>query len=522
MPSTYADDASVALDGASEPADLTLPTRNSLGADELNQDANGGHGILDTNRNVQEVHCELPMKATSRNKSKRRLEQSSTTSESIASTASYDSSEQITSPSLEDYASQSLEETEKVDYSPSPKKRGKSSVSGSKIKRSRPVSGSPPRINDPIEQLKILGSQHKFIQHKCKNSDIFNRIVREPSLPSLPEHKEIHDANFKNAYVHEFSTPFSVLDFNENYDKVSEDVCNQEMPLVKARCIFIEEDGDCSETCNSTMWSTDEPKQIILDVKEEDSRNQIIFEMLSEAFYSNNSSPEAMKVQSHELSVTPNVPPFIVDCLMKNPEIEISVVNETFNHELLSSSMIQSDSVPRIVDLSACSDTEMEVESLTSGSNPQANPIVSVQNISKSKSPTLDMLRSVGFVRESKRRWSGENQDESEHFERSPNRNSWHGPYNQAKTLYPEKSPRFSIPKSRPPLARTKAFDKEGIKSSSNEQEVGSQPNLDCFYLQLPSAVQCCPCKSVFSVLSSGFSVCCFRFLTVLITFLTI
>ncbi|XP_034230768.1 uncharacterized protein LOC117639325 isoform X2 [Thrips palmi] len=479
-----------------QPADLVLHLCGRPDAEELNQDADEVPATFGTKMNDKEVFCESLVEATPRNRSKRRLEQSldASVGMSISAATSEFSEPHISSPSSEDHTSQHTEELEKVDYSPSPK-RGKSSAIACKIKRSRPVSGSPPRLNDPIEQLKTLGPQHKFIKHNCKNNEIFNKIVREPSLPSLPEHKEIHESNLKNGRDHKFSYPFSVFDINENYGSVSgEPDNNQEMPLVKARCIFIEDDGDNAETCNSTMWSTEEPKQIILNVKEEDSRNQIIFEMLSDAFYSNNdSSSEVMKVKSNEISMSPNVPPIIVDCLMKNPEIELSVVTETFNPKLISS-FPPVDSVPKVDDLSASSDTEMEVESLTSGSSAnQANPMVSVQNISKSKSPTLDMLRSVGFVRESKRRWSGENQDELEHFERSPNRNSWHGPYNQAKTLYPEKSPRFSIPKSRPPLARTKAFDKEGIKSTSNEQEVGSLPNSDCFYLQLPSAVQCCP-----------------------------
>lgn len=498
--------ASVGVNLDCELADTPLPRYT---AEEFNQGASEVFGTLCGKRSIEDVFYES-LKGTSQNKSKRRLEQIFDAPENIVfstTTTSELSVQQIAS--LGDHTSQCTEETEKVDYSPSPK-RGKSSISGSKLKRSRPVSGSPPLINDPIEQLKTFGSQHKFIKHNCKNREIFNKIVREPSLPSLPEHGEINGSTFKNASVVEFSAPFSVLDINENFDSVSSGLGNdQEMPLVKARCIFIEDDGDCSETCNSTMWSTEEPKQIVLNVKEEDSRNQIIFEMLSEAFYNNNnSSSEIMKIKGHELSMSSNAPPFIVDCLMKNPELEVT---ETFNHELVGSPLKPADTVPKIDDLSASSDTEMEVENLIRGSTAQGNTIVSVQNISKSKSPTLDMLRSVGFVRESKRRWSGENQDELEHFERSPNRNSWHGPYYQAKTLYPEKSPRFSIPNSRPPLARTKAFDNEGIKSSSDEQEVGSRPYSDCFYLQLPSAVQCCPCKSVLCVLSSGLFVCCFR-----------
>ncbi|XP_052125876.1 uncharacterized protein LOC113217371 isoform X3 [Frankliniella occidentalis] len=368
---------------------------------------------------------------------------------------------------------------------------------GGKLKRSRPVSGSPPP-HDPLEQLKAQGSQHKFLKLNCKNLH-FEKVVRKPSLPPLPEQNEFVPTHEKKLSSEDFSfTPLPFFDINKNLNSnhVSRD---QRVPLVKAHCIFIDDDEEQEELykCSISMPLESEakatvPKQIYLEANE-DSRNQVIFEMLSDAFYNINDSSETIK-QSTKESTPSNNTPIVVDCVMKS----------SFGPK--DESISNSDNTASVCGVRKNSDTEMEVESVFSQSSPtQQVPVIAMQTIAKSRSPTLEMLRSVGFVRESKRRWSGEVDSDDDHFVRSPNRNSWHGPYNQPRPIHSNKSPKLSIFKDqdpekpeqlivradnlhKPPLTHSKV---SATLQSSDEQEVGSQPSS--FNLQLSPAVQCCP-----------------------------
>lgn len=458
------------------------------------------------------------------------------------------------------------------------KKNYLSPTRGCKLKRSRPVSHFFPSTNGSIELKDSISKQKAIKQHRKKAC--FEKIVREPSLPSLPEHKEFHGSYWEDSNLQLFSAaPFSIPDINKNYS-FHHGGCNHDpfkhnlVPtLVKAHCVYIGEDAekenvslDSSAQLSSPVENkASEPKQIVLDENEETSRSRLIFEMLSEAFYNafdgTNSSPSMPISLSSDKNATLNTP-IVIDCIMKSPVVDALAVNFTDQstgneagekettlcinasiHSDIGPPDIQVSSIPNELNTSELLDgsqeledevfldTDVEVERFLSRvpSRPvsiHGMPVVTVQNLSKSKSPTLDMLRSVGFVRESKRRWSNEVKDEFQPFSRSSNRRSWHGPYSQAKTVYPKKSPGLSIPRfrtdksnasadlNRPPLMRTVAIDRDyqDVKSSSEEQEVGSQPNSSCFYHQFPSADQCCPCKFMFTLLRPfGFHVCGFR-----------
>lgn len=409
----------------------------------------------------------------------------------------------------------------------------RNSAAACKLKRRRPVSGSYPSFSDPVEQLKA--SKHKFM--KLNKHSHFDKVVREPSLPALPEHSVLSGSPILNLNPQQFSFfPYPSMDVNDNHCPSDE----QMVPLVKAQRVFIVddslEDALCQESSSDSV-PDDEPKQIVLN-GEEGSRRQLIFGMLADAFYNVNNTSESQE-EYQESPISHNIRPIVVDCIMKKIESDVTSCPSTVKKD----SVVEAK-VLNVMDLKeeraeeTWSETdlqiepnvntkgskttqiigsEMEVESILSEA---PSPVVSMRTISKSKSPTLDMLRSVGFVRETKRRWSSEVEDGSESFVRSQNRNSWHGPLYQGKAVYPEKSPRMSIARvvtdtsvetgnsSRPTLTRSKAFD----QSTSDEQEVGFQPYSSCLYLQLPSAAQCCPCKCMLSVLcSGGNTVCCFR-----------